>query len=146
MKRRQVIWGQKQDSLTCAESCEKMIEPSHQRGARRKFSFEASYLLSFRAQWLFSWFWSHQWSLSLSWAIIGEICISSSHPWASLVGLVVKNLPTIKETWDQSLGQEDPLEKGVTTHPSTLAWRILWTEEPGGLQSMGSQSWTWLSD
>ena len=50
---------------------------------------------------------------------------------------MVKNLPAKQETWVQSLGQEDPLEKG--THSSILAWRIPWTEEPGGLQSMGSQ-------
>ena len=47
--------------------------------------------------------------------------------------------------WVQSLGQEDPLEKGMATHSSILAWRIPWTEEPGGLQSMGLQSRTWLS-
>ena len=51
----------------------------------------------------------------------------------------VKNLPAIQETWVQSLGQEDPLEKGMATHSSILAWEIPWTEEPGGLQSMGSQ-------
>ena len=51
----------------------------------------------------------------------------------------VKNLPSVQETWVQSLGQEDPLEKGMETHFSVLAWRIPWTEEPGGLQSMGSQ-------
>ena len=50
---------------------------------------------------------------------------------------MVENLPTILETWVQSLGQEDPLEKGVATHSSILAWRKPWTEEPGGLQSMG---------
>ena len=54
----------------------------------------------------------------------------------------VKNLPAIQETRIQSLGQEDPLEKGMTTHPSILAWRSPWTEEPGGLQSMGSQRLT----
>ena len=54
----------------------------------------------------------------------------------------VKNLPAMQETQVRSLGWEDPLEKGMTTHPSILAWRIPWTEEPGGLQSMGSQSWT----
>ena len=53
--------------------------------------------------------------------------------WASLVAKKVKNLPTMQETWVQSLGQEDPLEKGMATHSSILAWRILWTEEPGGL-------------
>ena len=51
----------------------------------------------------------------------------------------VKNLPAMRETWVPSLGQEDSLEKGKATHPSILAWRIPWTEEPGGLQSMGSQ-------
>ena len=52
---------------------------------------------------------------------------------------MVKNLPAIQETWVQFLGQEDPLEKGMATHSSIFAWRILWIEEPGGLQSMGSQ-------
>ena len=52
---------------------------------------------------------------------------------------LVKNLPAMRETWVQSLGWDDPLEKGTVTHSSTLAWRIPWTEEPGGLQSMGSQ-------
>ena len=51
----------------------------------------------------------------------------------------VKNLPAMQETWIQSLGEEDPLEKGMATHSSILAWTIPWTEEPGGLQSMGSQ-------
>ena len=51
----------------------------------------------------------------------------------------VKNLLAMKETWVQSLGQEDPLEKGMATHSSILAWRIPWTEEPGGLQSMALQ-------
>ena len=51
----------------------------------------------------------------------------------------VKNLPAIQETGVRSLGQEDPLEKGMTTHSSILAWRIPWTEEPGGLQSRGTQ-------
>ena len=58
---------------------------------------------------------------------------------ASQVAQTAKNLPAMSETWVQSLGQEDPLEEGMTTHPSILAWRILWTEEPVGLQSMGSQ-------
>jgi len=51
----------------------------------------------------------------------------------------VKNLPTMQETLVQSLGQEDPLEKGMVNHSSILAWRIPWTEEPGRLQFMGSQ-------
>ena len=50
-----------------------------------------------------------------------------------------KNLPAMQETWVQSLGQEDPPEKEVAAHSSILAWRILWTEEPGWLQSMGPQ-------
>ena len=52
---------------------------------------------------------------------------------------MVKNLPAIQETQVKSLGWEDPLEKGMATHSSILAWRILWTEEPGSLQSMGPQ-------
>ena len=52
---------------------------------------------------------------------------------------LVKNPPAIQETWVRSLGQEDPLEKGMATHSSILAWRIPWPEEPGGLQSMGLQ-------
>ena len=58
---------------------------------------------------------------------------------ASLVPQKVKNLPAMQKTWVQSLGQEDPLEKGIATHSSILAWKIPWTEEPGGLQSMESQ-------
>ena len=54
-------------------------------------------------------------------------------------GTVVKNMPARQETLVQSLGQEDPLEKGVATHSSILAWRIPWTEGSGGLWSMGSQ-------
>ena len=52
---------------------------------------------------------------------------------------MVKNLSAMQETWVQPLGQEDPLEKGMATHFSMLAWRIPWTEELGGLKSMGSQ-------
>ena len=51
----------------------------------------------------------------------------------------VNNLPAVQETWVQFLGWEDPLEEETATHSSVLAWRIPWTEEPGGLQSMGSQ-------
>ena len=50
---------------------------------------------------------------------------------------LVKSLPAMQETWVQSLGWEDPLEKEMATHSSILAWRIPWTEEPGGLESMG---------
>ena len=52
---------------------------------------------------------------------------------------MVKNMPAIQETWVQSLGWEDPLEKGTAAHTIILAWKIPGTEEPGGLQSMGSQ-------
>ena len=61
---------------------------------------------------------------------------------ASLVAQPVKKLPAMQETGVQSLGREDPLEKGMATHSSALIWRIPRTEEIGGLQSMGSQSWT----
>ena len=56
------------------------------------------------------------------------------------------SLPAMWETWVRSLGQEGPLEKEMATHSSILAWRIPWMEDPGGLQSMGSQSQTRLSD
>ena len=58
---------------------------------------------------------------------------------ASLVAQMVKRLPTKRETWVQSLGREDPLEKETATHSSIHAWKIPRTKEPGGLQSMGSQ-------
>ena len=56
-----------------------------------------------------------------------------------LVAQTVKNLPAVQETWVQSLGQEDPLEKETATHSKILAWTIPWTEEPGDLQSVGSK-------
>ena len=59
---------------------------------------------------------------------------------------LLKNLPAVQKTWVRSLGQQDPLEKGMTNHSSILSWRIPWTEEPGGLHSMGSQSQTRLND
>ena len=57
----------------------------------------------------------------------------------TLVVQMVKNLPATWETWVESLGGEDPLEKGMATHSSVLAWRVPWTEQPGRLQSIGSQ-------
>ena len=54
-------------------------------------------------------------------------------PWASLVAQTVKNPPAIWETWVPALGWEDPLQRGMATHSSILAWRIPWIEEPGGL-------------
>ena len=59
---------------------------------------------------------------------------------------MVKHLSTMQETRVRSLGWEDPLEKEMAIHSSTIAWKIPWTEEPGRLQSMESQSWTRLSD
>ena len=64
----------------------------------------------------------------------------------SLMAEVVKNLPTIQETQVRSLGQEDPLEKGMATHSSILAWKIPWTEEPGGPQSMESQRVRYMTE
>ena len=64
---------------------------------------------------------------------------ASSGPPASLIAQSVKNLPAVQETRVRSLGQEDPLEKKMATHSSILAWKISWTEEPSGLQSMGSK-------
>ena len=52
---------------------------------------------------------------------------------------MIKNMPAMQEMWVRSLGREDPLEMEMATHSSILAWEILWTEEPGGLRSMGSQ-------
>ena len=68
------------------------------------------------------------------------------YSWPSLVAQLVKNPPAIQETPAGSLDWEDPLEKEMATHSSILAWEISWTEEPGGLQSMGSQIQTGLSD
>ena len=71
---------------------------------------------------------------------VGEVSIYGNRPvQASLVAQMVKNLPAVQKTWLRSLGREDPLEEGMATHSSILAWRISWTEEPGGLPSMGSE-------
>ena len=58
---------------------------------------------------------------------------------ASWVAQIVKNLPAMRDAWVRFLSLEDPLENGMATHSSILAWRIPWTEKPGGLQSIGSQ-------
>ena len=68
-----------------------------------------------------------------------QLCGNLSILRASLVVQRIKRLPAMLETWVRSLGWEDPLEKEMATHSSVLAWRIPWTEEPDGLQSMGSQ-------
>ena len=67
---------------------------------------------------------------------MGSFCREAK---TSLVSQLLKSPPTMRETWVRSLGWDDPLEKEMATHSSILAWRIPWTEEPGGLQSMGSQ-------
>ena len=67
------------------------------------------------------------------------LCILIFYILTSLVAQMVKRLPTMQETRVQSLGRKDLLEKEMATHSSILAWKIPWTEEPGGLQSMGSQ-------
>ena len=64
--------------------------------------------------------------------------IEKGNSYSSLVAQMVKNLPEMQETQVQSLGQEDPLEKGMVIHSSVLAWRIPWTEETSRLQSIGS--------
>ena len=63
-----------------------------------------------------------------------------------LVAQMVKNLPAMQETWVSSLGRDDPLEKGMAIHSSILAWRIPWTEDPHGFQTMVSKSQIQLSD
>ena len=72
-------------------------------------------------------------------SLSGKSPASLSGKSTSLVTQMVKRLPTMRETWVQSLGWEDLLEKEMATHSSILAWKILWTEEPGRQQSMGSQ-------
>ena len=66
--------------------------------------------------------------------------------WASLVAQMVKGLSAMQETWVQSLGWEDPLEKEMSAHSSIIAWKIPWTDETGRLQFMRPQNWTPLSD
>ena len=71
--------------------------------------------------------------------LLEEISTTSDIQMISLVAQLVKNVPAVQETPVRFLGQEDPLEKEMATHSSTLAWKIPWTEEPGRLQSMGLQ-------
>ena len=80
----------------------------------------------------------------LTWATLINTLTELISSWATgdggfLVAQAVKYPPAMQETWVQSLGWEDPLEKEMATHSRILAWRIPWTEEPGGLQSIGSQ-------
>ena len=77
--------------------------------------------------------------ISWSWQLCFDLVINYRTNWVSLVAQMVNNLPTRWETCVPSQGWEDPLQKGMATNSSILAWRILWTEDPGGLQSIGSQ-------
>ena len=72
-------------------------------------------------------------------AQLGIFIIYLMLPWWLLVAQTVKRLPGMWETWVRFLGRDDPLEKEMAAHSSILAWKIPWTGEPGGLQSMGSQ-------
>ena len=84
--------------------------------------------------------------LGISLGFCRLLCALEFSPhWASLVAQMLKNLPAMQETWVWYLDWEDPLEKGMATHSSILAWRIPWSEKPGGLQFMRSQSRTQLS-
>ena len=90
---------------------------------------------------LLGWMFLGIYLLHLGYLVCWHCCnnLYSSNDRASLVAQRLKHLPGMRETQVRSLGQEDPLEKEMATHSSTLAWRIPWTEEPGRLQSMGSQ-------
>ena len=68
-----------------------------------------------------------------------SLAMTNRKNWAFLVAQLIKNLPIMQDTGVQLLGWDDPLEKEMATHCSILAWKILWTEEPGRLQSVGSQ-------
>ena len=83
----------------------------------------------------------------IRYSFVSYLFIHLFSKWAaSLVAQSVKNLPAAQETWVRSLGWEDTLEKEMATHSNILAWKISWTEEPGGLQSIGSQRVAPLSD
>ena len=71
--------------------------------------------------------------------VLGSVDSVTTLKGDSLAAQTVRNLPAMQETWVQPLGWEDSVEEGMATYPRILAWRIPWTEEPGGLQSMGSQ-------
>ena len=90
--------------------------------------------------------WTHSqthWVITLN---MYSFCVRYTSIWTSLVAQMVKRLPTMRETQVQSLGREDLLEQEMATYSSILAWKAPWTEKPGSLQSMGSQSWTRLSN
>ena len=80
--------------------------------------------------------WNHIKKINELHSISGKVNLPNG---ASLAAQTVEDLPAVKQTWVQSLGQEDPLEEGMAAHSSILAWRILWTGEPGGPRSMWPQ-------
>ena len=82
-----------------------------------------------------------RWPSIFFWFIVTLILMYTSiiNCWLPLVAQMIKILPKMQQTWIRSLGQEDPLEKEMAAHSSILAWRIPWTEKPGGLQTMESQ-------
>ena len=83
----------------------------------------------------------------LNWLLVYKsFYLLSEPPGTSLVAQMVKNLPSMQETWARFLGQKDPLEKEISTHFSILAWKVPWTVEPSGLVSGVSESWTRLSN
>ena len=90
--------------------------------------------------------WTSQW-IAYAWATWKGSQVFFLLYASFMMALMVKNLPALLETWVQSLGQAGPLEKRIAIHSSIFTWRIPWTEEPGKLQSIGSQkSRTWLSN
>ena len=119
-----VLIGHPLCPLWASNQCNPQVIPAHIRGRKMLFVNMSPYL---------PWHYNQQKAGSLAY----QICI----PRVSLVAQTVKNLPTMWETWVQSLGWEDSLEEGMATHSSILAWRIPHTEEKphGRLQSMGSQ-------
>ena len=104
------------------------------------FSWNYENGLCFKSEFWFLCLWAEA-AIESSGALEPDWGFGVHHPsyGASLIAQSVKNLPAVQETWVRSLGWEDPLEKEMATHSSILAWKIPWTEEPGGLQSMGSQ-------
>ena len=80
-----------------------------------------------------------EWALCLEFSLFSSFLLPEELLRGSLVAQMIKTLPSMQETWDLSLGWEGPLEKGMATHSSILAWRIPWTEEPAGQQSLGSK-------
>ena len=111
---------------------------------RRNHSSHWSHVVQVRNNQILNWNdgFGNGWEIVFSGEVKELTCTGGERPWrASLVAQTVKNLPATQETRVQSLVRKDPLETGMATHSSILAWRIPWTEEPGGLQSTGSHNW-----